>query len=213
MSVFPTADDISVPLMIALFPGLKQDRAEQFHAAFLKGSQLAEVTTPLRLAHWTSQLGHESGSLRWMEEIASGRMYEGRTDLGNVQAGDGERFKGRGPIQITGRGNAQALTKYCHEHDWVPDSVSFVDHPELLALEDYGFVGAAWYWKIYNLNELADADDGEMTEVVQKHPEAKNVKINRAASRIRRKINGGSNGSEDCQKRYVSACKTLGLIE
>lgn len=40
-----------------------------------------------------------------MEEIASGAAYEGRLDLGNTQPGDGQRFKGRGYVQITGRSN------------------------------------------------------------------------------------------------------------
>jgi putative chitinase len=66
-----------------------------------------EVTTPLRQAAFLAQLAHESGQFRFMEEIwgptPAQRRYEGRRDLGNIQPGDGFRYKGRGPIQITGR--------------------------------------------------------------------------------------------------------------
>ena len=63
------------------------------------------INTPQRQAMFLAQIAHESGELRYVEEIASGAAYEGRADLGNTEPGDGVRYKGRGLIQITGRAN------------------------------------------------------------------------------------------------------------
>ena len=63
-----------------------------------------------QIAYVLATVEHESRLGQWMEEFASGSAYEWRTDLGNIYAGDGVRFKGRGYVQITGRSNYQYWT-------------------------------------------------------------------------------------------------------
>jgi predicted chitinase len=146
------------------------------------------VDTMLRTAAFIAQLAHESGEFRFMEEIwgptAAQRRYEppsalaGR--LGNTETGDGRRFKGRGPIQITGRFN------YRKYGDLL--GVDLVAQPELAAQPEVAFCTAGLYWKTNGLNELADRED---------------------FVRITRRINGGTNGLADRQKYYERAKQVL----
>lgn len=110
-----------------------------------------EINTPLRAAAFLAQIGHESGQLRYVCELADGKGYEGRKDLGNTEVGDGPRFKGRGLIQITGRAN---YTEIAHDL-----GIDCVNHPELLEQPTNAVRVSAWYWIKHGLNALADKDD------------------------------------------------------
>lgn len=137
------------------------------------------INTPLRIAHFLAQVSHESGSFRYTEELATGEQYEGRKDLGNVEKGDGIKFKGRGLIQITGRTNYALYGKSV--------GIDFSSSPSLLASPEFATDSAGWFWNQHKLNELADANK---------------------LIAITKRINGGLNGLEDRQKRLVSA-KTI----
>lgn len=111
------------------------------------------INTPMRIAHFLAQIAWESGSLKYVEEIASGAAYEGRKDLGNTEPGDGVRFKGRGLIQITGRANYKKYgdslgLDFTHDWKW-----------RLMAEPFYAADSAAWFWETHGLNELADKDE------------------------------------------------------
>ena len=87
-----------------------------------------KIDTILRQTAFIAQLLHESGNFVYVKELASGSAYEGRKDLGNIEKGDGVKFKGRGLIQITGRDNYKQLSK-----DF---GVDLIAHPELLETPD-----------------------------------------------------------------------------
>lgn len=116
------------------------------------------INTPLRLSHFLAQVLHESGNLKYMEEIASGSAYEGRQDLGNTHAGDGPKYKGRGLIQLTGR---LAYKKYSDA-----TGKDFINNPKDLAQIDNATDSAGWFWEVWkknkfgqNMNYMADEDD------------------------------------------------------
>lgn len=155
-------------------------RADVFAEPITDAMAEFDINTPARQAAFVAQVGHESGQLRYVEELASGQAYEGRLDLGNTQPGDGVRYKGRGLIQITGRSNYVACM--------LALDVDCVLHPELLCEPINAARSAAWFWKSHGLNELADQGD--------------QVKVTK-------RINGGINGLADRLALFEKAKEVL----
>lgn len=169
---------ISAANLTSYLPYLKQAMAE------------FEINTSVRAAAFLAQLAHESGQFKFMGEIwgptENQKRYEPPSDLardlGNTMPGDGKRFKGRGPIQITGRSN------YKRYGDIL--GVNLIDNPERASDKDIAFRTAGAFWKMNNLNQLADRQ-WYMT--------------------ITKRVNGGFNGLEDRVKHYERALNVLGV--
>lgn len=143
-------------------------RASKWVDAINHAMDKYSINTPLREAHFLAQIGHESGRLIYVKELASGKAYEGRKDLGNTVAGDGVTYKGRGLIQITGRNNYQAISNDL--------GIDFIKHPEFLETAENAALSAGWFWNRHNLNAKADLD---------------------LLTQITKTINGGTNGLAD----------------
>ena len=144
-----------------------------------------EINTPLRVAHFMAQLHHESGGFKYLKELGNNayfKKYEGRKDLGNIFAGDGLKYKGRGYIQITGRANYSEISKDL--------KIDFLNNPELLEQEANAIISALWFWNKKKLNVLADADN---------------------ILTITKKINGALNGIDD-RKNLLLEYKELLLV-
>ena len=161
---------------------LKSYTVQQIVDLINKYSDDFAINTKLRMAHFLAQCAHESGELRYTEEIASGKAYEGRKDLGNTQKGDGVKFKGRGIIQLTGRANYTKYKAFCG-YDVVSD-------PTLLSKPVGAIKSAMWFWKTHDLNKYADADN---------------------VLTITKKINGGTNGLTARKNYLTKAKKALGI--
>lgn len=158
------------------------ERIDRFHPPLLAVLRRYGIDTPRRIAHFLAQLGHESASLRYTEEIASGAAYEGRKDLGNLHPGDGQRFKGRGLIQLTGRANYREYGQHCGRDFEHADDPALVASDPALAVDVAG-----WYWWRRKLDAWADRDD--LREVT-------------------RRVNGGFNGLQD-RARYLARGRWL----
>lgn len=169
------------------------------------------IDTPLRVAHFVSQVGHESSGLKRLEEnlnystegllktfkkyfdgptatkyarrpqMIANRVYANRMGNGSEASGDGWTYRGRGPIQITGKDNYTRLSK--------DTGVDFLTLPDMLKDPYHGAMSAAWFWKTNGLNALADRDD-----VVA----------------VTKRINGGTIGLEDRKKELAHAKAVFG---
>lgn len=135
-----------------------------------------------RQAAFLAEVCHESGSLKYTAELADGHDYEGRMDLGNVNPGDGPRFKGRGLLQITGRNNYRSVGVALGE--------LLLERPDLLEAPLLAARSAGWFWKVHGLNELADAD---------------------RFGAITKRINGAYNGLDERIQHWLRIRKVLGL--
>lgn len=176
-------EELTAAQLQRLLPSLPAAQVDSY-TTLLNGA-MAEfgITTRRRQVCFLAQLAHESGELTAFEEHASGAAYEGRCeDLGNCEAGDGTRYKGRGPIQLTGKKNyrqaGQAL------------GVDLVTWPELAAQAQVGFRVAAWFFRANKLNQLADA--GDFHEITQR-------------------INGGQEGQRSREGYLARACQVLAV--
>jgi len=138
------------------------------------------------LAQFLAQVMHESGGLRYVREIwgptKAQRGYEGRKDLGNTQQpGDGKRFMGRDVIQVTGRANYRALTKWTRET--FGTKADFEALPELLSDPGWLGIGAIWYFLAARKDLIKYCREGNIEMVT-------------------RRVNGGLNGYADRLRWY-----------
>ena len=101
----------------------------------------------VHLANFMAQCKVETAGFKSLHEWASGDQYEGRLDLGNIYPGDGRKFKGRGFIHLTGRGD---YTKCNKKYDWQNTAKDIVKNPTLVETNiDIAITTSLWYWDTY----------------------------------------------------------------
>lgn len=171
--------------------GIPLVRANVWAPPVLAAMARFDITTPVRQAAFIAECGHESNGFIYTREVwgptKAQAGYEGRADLGNTKKGDGSLFRGRGLIQVTGRGNYAAVGRGL--------GADLLSNPALLEREDYAALSAAWWWKANGCNALSDRGDFL----------ALSVRING------KNKDGLPNGWEDRQRRWMIAKRELGV--
>lgn len=176
---------LTLPQLQHILPNART-QAGVFVSALNSAMARRNINTPKRIAAFLAQIGHESGQLQFVRELGSDQ-YLSRYDSGSLAArlgnspavdGDGQRYRGRGLIQITGRDNYRecSLGLFGDER--------LLSLPELLEQPQWAAESAAWFWERNGLNQLADRDQ---------------------FNSITRRINGGLNGLQDRLQLWARA--------
>lgn len=180
---------ITLPQLLQILPGARLG-AGSFLPALNMAMSKFEIGQPKRIAAFLAQVGHESGELRYVRELGSDE-YLSKYDTGALAArlgntpeadGDGQKYRGRGLIQITGRRNYLSCSQALFGDD------RLLREPTLLEQPQWAAESAAWFWQRNGLNELADKDQ---------------------FTAITRRINGGLNGLEDRLRLWARAKAVL----
>lgn len=187
---------------IAKATGSSLSLAEKYRPYLNKYMNKYDINTPERAIAFLAQVGTESGGLKWTQELASGAAYEGRQDLGNIYAGDGVKFKGRGLIQLTGRANYDKMSKKVGK--------DLVNNPQLVEEPDLAVEVSTIFWHDrirdgLNLNQWADKFN-----LKQPVDSTSNWSVH---TNITKAINGGTNGIQDRAKRMEGGNEIYDIIK
>ena len=172
-----------------------------------------QINTPLRLAHFLAQCGHESGNFKAVQEnlnySADGlkkifpkyfpgnlsesyarnpekiasKVYGGRMGNGDESTKEGYIFRGRGYIQLTGKANYTAFAKAIGEDT--------VKNPDLVATH-YALASAGWFFSKNGLNLIADKGSDDIT-----------------VTAVTKRVNGGVIGLKDRIMHFKEYYKLL----
>ena len=164
--------------LLKLFPDVNPKRGREnkiknltgFVETFNTYADYFGISSRLEIRHFLAQIAHECDQWNAYEEYASGEDYEGRKDLGNHQSGDGVKFKGRGPIQTTGRKNYQITGDKISQLPFLSDDEralfqddNILNQPDMLADPKFGTLAAFIYWTVKDLNSLCQPDESQVT--------------------------------------------------
>lgn len=167
-------------------------RADAFDATFCHSFNVMLKETgfdrvPEALAMLMANLQHESANFIYMKEISDGKYLDFRSDLGNDRPGDGPRYKGCGPLQVTGK------THFRHFYDWLKNERG-IDDPRII-IEGTNYVADHYPFEI----AIDWIQRNRLLEVCQ----------TQGFDACCRKINGGTNGWADRHQKYQIAKKIL----
>lgn len=142
--------DITTPGRIAAFVAQIAHESANFTAL----EESLYYRTPERIrTMWPTRVTsmQQAATLARNPQALANLVYANRNGNGDVASGDGWRYRGRGLIQLTGRGNYRAATQ--------TRTRDYEANPELVATPQDACLTAAWYWAEHGCNAMADASN------------------------------------------------------
>ena len=201
---------ISTEQMKVIIPDMNWEKAQYYIPHINTVLPKFGIDTPLRKAHFLSQLAHESGGLKYTSENLNYSAKGLRSVFGKYfktweqakayerqpkkiankvyanRMGNGDEASGDG-WKYRGRGLIQLTGKDNYERFSRDYGIDCVNNPDLLLDPEWALTSACWYWQKRKINQFADDDDIHM---------------------VTKRINGGTNGLNHRQ-HYLEAFKRL----
>jgi putative chitinase len=115
-------------------------------------------------------------------EMIANKVYANRMGNSTEESGEGYRYRGRGPIQLTGKSNYTECSDFLFQDD------TLIKDPDMLLDPEYALHSACWFWLKNALNNYADSAD---------------------LVTMTKRINGGTIGLDDRIKHYNEAIHLL----
>ena len=137
---------------------------------------------PKFYTNWRFYMGNRERILNY--------LYRNRMGNRDEASGDGFRYRGRGLIQLTGKDNYRGFT-----YDWNEknhsDQRDFIQNPDLLLQKKYGTASAFFFWRVKNINNVANGSDENSI---------RNVTL---------RVNGGLIGFSDRRRKFNAIYQEL----
>lgn len=205
------SETLLADVLVAMFP--KTKNVTRFAAPLMKVATRFEINTPLRMAAFLAQVGHESGGLSvfrenlnysadalmrvWPKHFPTRQLAEQYARKPEMIAnrayanrmGNGPEASGEG-WKFRGRGAIQLTGKHNVTNFAAAMQMSLDDAIAYLETDEGAMMSAGWFWSTNRLNRLADEE---------------------AFLSLTKRINGGTIGLADRQDKYRKAREVFGV--
>lgn len=191
---------ITLDILKQLCPKTDVVKLQNFLTSHNEYGHILELNTKTRTHYFLAQIAHETDCFKSIVEYEDGSKYEGNKNLGNIQKGDGKKYKGRGYIMLTGRWNYTDFQRWLNKV-FPSNKYDVINKPETVGTDlTLAYLTIPYFWLFKKLNQFADLEDKNG------HP-ADDPYLN--FNKLTERINGGQNGKNDRVSKLLTIKKLI----